>query len=218
MVVTQDAGDEAEQARRRGFERWVLPEVVVLYRVALTITAQPADAEDVVQDTLLRAYQACDRFDGAHPRAWLLTILRNANVNRHRRRRPELLDDPDAALERLAATPGQRAGEPEEAVVGPMFEAVVEQVFEALPERFRSVVRLVDIDGLTYAEAAVALGVPPGTVMSRLHRARGHIRSRLAEEGVVSRRSLPLAAGEHSSGTTAGAGPAGPQRRGGGEP
>ncbi|MGH9130761.1 MAG: RNA polymerase sigma factor, partial [Acidimicrobiales bacterium] len=91
-------------ARAQQFERFVVPELAVLLHVARTMTAQEHDAEDLVQDTLLRAYRAIDRFDGAHPRAWLFTIMRNANANRHRRRRPALLEDP-AATEDIACTP-----------------------------------------------------------------------------------------------------------------
>ena len=77
------------------FELYVIPELEVLARVALTITRNSADAEDLVQETLLSAYRAIDRFDGTHPRAWLLTIMRNTEKKRHRRRRPNLLRDGD---------------------------------------------------------------------------------------------------------------------------
>lgn len=181
---------EAERARRERFAAYVLPEVEVLLRVALTLTSQPADAEDLVQETLLRAYRACDRFDGKHPRAWLLTIMRNAEVNRHRRRRPQLLDDPDADLERLAVSPAGPQATPEEVVVGEAFDDVVDAAFAALPLQHQQVVRLVDVDGLTYAEAARLLGVPEGTVMSRLHRARKRIRTRLVAAGLAPKRGV----------------------------
>jgi RNA polymerase sigma-70 factor, ECF subfamily len=186
--VGQQALD-ADAARQQAFAHHVLPEIDVLYRVALSITAQPADAEDLVQDTLLRAFRAIDRFDGAHVRAWLLTILRNAEVNRHRRQRPVLLDDPDLRLETQAGGPFMaEQATPEELVVGQVFDEVVDSAFAALPDKHRQVVRLVDIDGLSYAEAAVLLGVPEGTVMSRLHRARKRIRDRLAAAGLAPKR------------------------------
>jgi RNA polymerase sigma-70 factor (ECF subfamily) len=171
------------------FGRYVLPEVEVLLRVARTLTARPADAEDLVQDTLLRAYQGIDRFDGAHPRAWLLTILRNTHINCNRRRRPELLNDQDAASERLASVE-TTADSPEGLIVGSAFDAVVTDALNALPDRYRQVVSLVDIDGLSYAEAAQTLGVPEGTVMSRLHRARARMRHRLVVAGLAPRRKL----------------------------
>ncbi|MBB6421493.1 RNA polymerase sigma factor [Streptomyces sp. AK010] len=179
-----------ESAREQAFTRYVLPEVEVLLRVALSLTSQPADAEDLVQDTLLRAYRSADRFDGKHPRAWLLTIMRNVEVNRHRRRRPHLLDDPDADLDRLAVAPAGVPPTPEEVVVGEQFDEVVDSAFAALPQQHQQVVRLIDVDGLTYADAARLLGVPEGTVMSRLHRARKRIRSRLAAAGLAPKRGM----------------------------
>ncbi len=168
------------------FADYVLPEIEVLLRVAHTLTRNHPDAEDLVQDTLVRAYRAIDRFDGAHPRAWLLTILRNTQINRTRRRRPELLDDPARTLATIAdtATDSRSA---EVIVVGATFDAVVEDAFRNLPDDFRRAVELVDINGLTYAEAAEVMGVPVGTIMSRLHRARRRIRDRLANAGLAPR-------------------------------
>ena len=164
------------------FNRYVVPEIEVLYRVARSITRNPTDAEDLVQDTMLRAYRAVDRFDGRHPRAWLLTIMRNAQINRVRRKRPELLHDPDTAIERLQDQSSRQLG-PENTVVEAVFDAAIEDALEALPDKFRTVVQLIDIQGLSYQEAAEVLGVPTGTVMSRLHRARTRIRKHLESSG-----------------------------------
>ena len=171
-----------ERAQKAAFDRYVMPEVEVLYRVARSITRNPTDAEDLVQDTMLRAYRAILRFDGRHPRAWLLTIMRNAQINRVRRRRPELLRDPDATMARLADEDGPELG-PEGIVVDAGYDAAIEHAVDALPEKFRAVVELVDIQGLSYADAAEFLGVPTGTVMSRLHRARARIRRHLESSG-----------------------------------
>jgi RNA polymerase sigma factor (sigma-70 family) len=84
-----------DAAPETAFDRYVVPELAVLYRVARGLTAQPADAEDLVQDTLVRAFRAIGSFDGRHPRAWLLTILRRAHLNRVRRRLPHLMDSAD---------------------------------------------------------------------------------------------------------------------------
>lgn len=162
-----------------------MPELDVLYRVAMSITRNRADAEDVVQDTLLRAYRAIDRFDGRHPRAWLLTILRNAQINRVRRKRPELLRDPDTTMERLADTSESKLGV-EETVVDGTFDAAVQAAYDHLPDKFRRVVELIDLGGLSYQESADVLDVPIGTIMSRLHRARGRIRKEIAEAGITS--------------------------------
>lgn len=142
------------------------------------MTAQPTDAEDLVQDTLFRAWRSLHTFDGQHPRSWLLTILRNAEINRHRRRRPELLDDPNAQLEQMSWD-GRSQDSAEASVVSQVFDAVVEDALAALPAPWRQAVLLIDVDGLTYAEASNVLGVPEGTLMSRLHRARKRIRAKL---------------------------------------
>ena len=169
------------------YERCVLPEVEVLLRVARGMCDQPADAEDLVQDTLLRAWRSIGTFDGQHPRAWLLTILRNAHINRHRRQRPVLLDDPDVTFERHRGTT-QEMPSAEDLVIDQTFDAAVEAAVAALPESFREVLLLVDVQGLSYAAAADVVGVPEGTVMSRLHRARKRVRISLAGSGLVARR------------------------------
>jgi RNA polymerase sigma-70 factor (ECF subfamily) len=158
------------------FERWVLPELESVYRAALAITGDRYEAEDLVQDTLLRAYRGIGGFDGSKPRAWLFTILRNTHVNRHRRRRPGLLGDP-AGIEALCgSSPGA-----EEVIADRLFDARVEVALAALPDEQRRVVELVDVAGLSYAEAAGVTGVPVGTVMSRLHRGRRRMRRHLAD-------------------------------------
>lgn len=167
------------------FERYVLPEVEVMLRVARSLTRNRADAEDLVQDTLIRAYKAIERFDGRHPRAWLLTILRNTHINRNRRRRPELLRDPDTQLERLAQSPEDDEAARPDRFVDLEFDAEVTEALERLSEPFAEVIELVDIDGLAYAEAAEVLGIPVGTVMSRLHRGRKKIREQLRRTGAA---------------------------------
>jgi RNA polymerase sigma-70 factor (ECF subfamily) len=181
-----DARPAEDDARSVAFRRYVEPEVAVLYRVAVSLTRHHADAEDLVQDTLLKAYRAADRFDGAYPRAWLLTILRNTHRNRLRTRLPALLREGENGdlLEGAVRSA-------EDLVVDAQFEAVVVEALQALPTIHRVIVQLVDVDGLSYAEAADALGVPRGTVMSRLHRARARIRTRLADAGLVPPRSRP---------------------------
>jgi RNA polymerase sigma-70 factor, ECF subfamily len=180
--VTGTARDE----QHVGFDRYVVPEIPVLYRVALSLTGQPADAEDLVQETLIRAFGAADRFDGAHPRAWLLTILRRAHLNRVRRRTPHLLADGDS-VERTLEEAGEPVASAEDVAVSAQFEAVVAAALDDLPAKHRAVVELVDIQGLSYQQAADALHIPRGTVMSRLHRARARIRARLETTGIAPR-------------------------------
>lgn len=161
------------------FSAYVLPELDVLLRVARSLTPSPADAEDLCQETLLRAYRAIGSFDGRHPRSWLLTIMRNARINQVRRRRPDLLDDPDATFDRLQDTSPDGASA-ETLAMADTFEAGVDAALCGLPPVFRQVVELVDVGGLSYREAAEALDIPVGTVMSRLHRARRRVRDALA--------------------------------------
>lgn len=182
--------DTNQRSREEAFGRFVLPELEILTRVALLLTRNGADAEDLVQETLLSAFQGIDRFDGAHPRAWLLTIMRNAEAKRHRRRRPALLRETEQPEGREGADLGPTADSAEHVVIGRQFEAVIAECLQALPLRHRQVVELVDINGLSYAEASGVIGVPVGTVMSRLHRARARIRQRLTAAGLAPHRSL----------------------------
>jgi RNA polymerase sigma-70 factor, ECF subfamily len=161
------------------FDAVVLPELEVLLRVARSITGNADDAEDLVQETLLRAYRGLSTFDGEHARAWLLTIMRNANINSHRRQRPALLRDPDGAGgrpdPRSAAAPSA-----EDVVSETWVDDRIDAAMDGLPPRLRQAMQLIDVDQLTYDEAAAVLGIPSGTVMSRLHRARRRVRDRLA--------------------------------------
>ncbi len=167
------------QSRHEAFRTYVEPEIDVMLRVARTLTGSWADAEDLVQDALLRAYRSIDRFDGAHPRAWLLTIVRNTNINAHRRQRPGLVDaDMDLETARpafgAAVTPG-----PEQTVTDRVFDDQLGQALATLDEKFGVVLLLIDVDQLTYAEVAALLDIPVGTVMSRLSRARDRLRVQL---------------------------------------
>lgn len=161
-----------------GFATWVEPEIEVLLRVAHSLTGSWADAEDVVQETLIRAYRAIDGFDGRHPRAWLLTILRRTHLNSLRRTRPVLVED--LSLERRRPAFGHGAVASPEDVVGAAYvDDDIEAALLALDPRFRTAVLLVDVDQLTYAEAAAVLDVPIGTLMSRLSRGRARLRKQL---------------------------------------
>jgi RNA polymerase sigma-70 factor (ECF subfamily) len=171
--------------RDAAFEQYVVPEIDVMLRVARSLTRNTADAEDLVQDSLVRAYRAIDRFDGRYPRAWLLTILRNTHINRNRRRRPELLRDPDIQLETAEQSPEDAERNRPDRFIDFEFDAAVEDALDALSPTFREVIELVDIDGLSYAEAAAVINAPIGTVMSRLHRGRKKMREQLRRAGVA---------------------------------
>jgi RNA polymerase sigma-70 factor (ECF subfamily) len=159
-----------------------------MLRVANSLTRDTGEAEDLVQDALIRAYRAIEGFDGRYPRAWLLTIVRNTHLNRVRKRRPELLDDPDQDIDRLSRQ--GTASTVEDDVVGGTLDAVIDAALRELPAKHRQVLELVDMDGLNYQEAALVLGVPVGTVMSRLHRARKSMKRRLDRAGLTPRRRV----------------------------
>ena len=178
-LPSRNSPDSAKRQRALAFKTHVEPELPVLFRVALTLTGSPADAEDLVQETVIRAFRALDRFDGRHPRAWLLTILRNTNMNMHRRQRPDLVEDWDAMGDPRPAFGAERLVSAEETVLDDILTEDLEAAVNSLDNRFRTILLLVDVDRLTYAEAAEALGVPVGTVMSRLSRARDRVRAHL---------------------------------------
>lgn len=177
ISVHQSEPADMTEAQARGFRRYVEPEIEVLLRVASTLTG-PSDAEDLVQETLVRAWRSVDRFDGRHPRAWLLTILRNTNMNMHRRRRPDTVAD---VADLFSTRPAFGAESPntEDEVMSSILSDDLERAVQSLDPKFRTVLLLIDVDQLTYSEASQVLGVPVGTVMSRLSRARARVRRHL---------------------------------------
>lgn len=155
------------------FEREALVHLDSLYRVALRLTGSPADADDLVQETLFKAYRSWHQYEpGTNARAWLLTIMRNAFINEYRRRRRQIETADLAGVDPHAVFVAVHEADPE----GRFFERIIdEKVLEAideLPEDFRETLVLIDLESLSYQEAARVLEVPVGTVKSRLFRAR----------------------------------------------
>jgi RNA polymerase sigma-70 factor, ECF subfamily len=181
---TTDAPPVPPRDRDQRFREQVLVELPVLLRVARRLTRDGIDAEDLVQDTLVRAYRAFDRFDGRYPRAWLLTILRNTHRNQLRKRRPDLMDDEVAGALPARGGDGRIDGVLDAALHDDL-DPIVRAALVSLSAKHRAVVALVDLDGLTYREAADLLEVPVGTVMSRLHRARAKVRAHLEASGIL---------------------------------
>lgn len=168
------------------FENEVFPHMRTLFTVGLRLTRDPDDAHDLVQDTLLRALGAWERFaKGSNCRAWLIRILTNSYISRYRR------GVRDRAYERSHEAAGDGCSEPDVEVS--VFEAALsDEVVEALsglPWEFRQVVSLCDLEGLSYRETARRIGCPIGTVMSRLFRARRILEDRLSplarESGIL---------------------------------
>jgi RNA polymerase sigma-70 factor (ECF subfamily) len=155
----------------------------LLYRAALRLTHNRAEAEDLVQETWLRALRHFDQFDpGSNCRAWLLTILRNAFLNRLRREGREILESDMVATEAGAARLEEASvtrSSPEEDFFQTVLHGDVDRALKTLPLPFRLVVTLADLEGLTYKEVAQVLDCPIGTVMSRLSRARQLLRKEL---------------------------------------
>ena len=182
---------ERTDERRVRFERDALPFVDQLYAAALRMTRNPADAEDLVQETYLKAYRAFHTFqEGTNLKAWLYRILTNTFINSYRakKRRPDETDIDDLEnlylFRRLGGLEGASAGRSaEEEVLDHFTEAEVKEAIESLPEQFRIAVLLGDVEGFSYKEIAEILDIPIGTVMSRLHRGRRALQKRLYEFG-----------------------------------
>jgi len=163
------------------FEEMVATHLDPLYRTALRLTARPQDAEDLVQETYLRAWRSLHTYrPGTNPKAWLFRILHNAHIDRYR------------ASTRTVQTVDEMEGQdpafvvhetPESVVLSDIMEAEIREALMELPEVFRSSLILADLEGFSYQEIADILGIPRGTVMSRLFRGRRAMRRALARYG-----------------------------------
>ncbi len=172
---------------RDGFEQQVLPYLDQLYPAAFQLTKNASDAEDLVQETITKAYLAFHQFTpGTNLRAWLHRILANTFINSYRKKKREPAiapaadrDDWQSAPEALA--PAVRSAEAE--ALDRLAESEVLLALRDLPEDFRTAIYLADIEGYPYREVARIMGTPIGTVMSRLHRGREKLRDKLAGYG-----------------------------------
>ena len=167
-------------AERGTFEQDAMPLASQLYGAAMRLTRNPSDAEDLVQETFLKAYRAYDTFEsGTNLKAWLYRILTNTFINNYRRdtRRPQETDLGDLEdvylfrrMNRDTST-GSTSSAEQQLLEG-LVESDIKEAIEGLPETFRMVVLLADLEGFSYKEIAEILDIPIGTVMSRLHRGR----------------------------------------------
>ncbi|HEX9683881.1 MAG TPA: sigma-70 family RNA polymerase sigma factor [Acidimicrobiales bacterium] len=178
-------------ADQANFADMAMEHMAGLYGAGLRMTRNAADAEDLVQETYLKAYRAFDGFtEGTNLRAWLYRILTNTYINQYRakQRRPdetELDEGEDLYLfNKLGGEErANRGRSPEDEVIDLVTEAEVQQAVEELPEIFRVAVLLADVEGFAYKEIAEILDIPIGTVMSRLHRGRRALHKRLYAYG-----------------------------------
>jgi RNA polymerase sigma-70 factor, ECF subfamily len=169
--------------RRRRFEVLVLPHLDAAYRFARWLSRSPSDADDIVQDAILRAFRGFDALRGSDVKAWLLTIVKNCHLTalkqQQRRALVPLPDEHDAedGQAMIAATP-----DPESASMRRDEERTLDRLMSGLPEEHREVLVLREIEEMDYREIATVTNVPIGTVMSRLARARAALKARWLKE------------------------------------
>ncbi len=177
------------------FAEDAMPLMDQLYSAALRMTRNAADAEDLVQETYLKAFRGYDRFEeGTNLKAWMYRILTNSYINRYRakQRRPDETDLDDVEdmylYRRLGGEQSGLGDSAEDAFLSSITDVDVKAAIDAIPESFRMAVLLADVEGFAYKEIAEILDVPIGTVMSRIHRGRKALEKEL--HGFAGERNL----------------------------
>lgn len=174
-----------EVQKQEDFEEEIVPHLDALYNFALRLTSDPNDAEDLVQDTIVKAYRFFSSYEkGTNAKAWLFRILKNSYINNYRKKskQPNQVDyDEVATFYETIRAERTDTSDLENRMFRELIDDDISQALEELPEDFRTVVLLCDVEGFTYEEIANMLDVPIGTIRSRLHRGRNLLKAQLME-------------------------------------
>lgn len=181
-----DREKETAAERTKRFERDALQYMNQLYAAAMRYTRNPEDAQDLVQDTYAKAYTSFHQFEpGTNLKAWLYRVLTTTFINNYRKdqRRPQTSDSEleDWQLAEASSHTSDQGKSTEDVVLENLPDSDIKNALAQIPEEFRMVVYLADVEGFSYKEIAEIVGVPTGTVMSRLHRGRKQLREKLAD-------------------------------------
>lgn len=185
-LVRVDREKESAAERTKRFERDALQYMNQLYAAAMRYTKNPEDAQDLVQDTYAKAYTSFHQFEpGTNLKAWLYRVLTTTFINNYRKdqRRPQSSDSEleDWQLAEASSHTSDQGKSTEDVVLENLPDSDIKNALAQIPEEFRMVVYYADVEGFSYKEIAEIVGVPTGTVMSRLHRGRKQLREKLTD-------------------------------------